>query len=436
MEIIKKNYKYLLLFIFFISVLIFFGFNNMDNIWNYGFSHAIRIGEVPYKDFNIISTPLFSFIMSLGLFIYDSYIVFVLEQALLCTLLFCFLEKMFSKNSTLVLAFFSFPIFYSLFPNYNFLVLLLMTILLFLENNNKESEYLIGFVLGLLILSKHTIGIMILICSLISCFDKKKIIKRICSSFIPILFFVIYLFLTNSMNSFINLSILGLFDFNKNNFSISFIYIIILLAIGIHLLVMFKKDINNRNNYYLLSSFAFVIPICDSFHLCYLIIIYVMVILLNYNIKPSNTIMYVSVLIVFLTIILNIIVNYKVYKRIDLCKLNHFEGFIIVKDNRDFLDDINRQYRSGNNNFMFSFSNMFFDIASDHKITYYDVPLNGNYGYKGMDMMKTKIDSLHNIYFYIEDNKNVQYARKIYKYIKEKGDKKATIYNYEVYYIK
>ena len=43
---------------------------------------------------------------------------------------------------------------------------------------------------------------------------------------------------------------------------------------------------------------------------------------------------------------------------------------------------------------------MIFDIASDHKITYFDVPLYGNFGYDGVNSMNKKIDDMHDVYFY------------------------------------
>lgn len=36
--------------------------NNMDEIWNYGFSYAIRLGEIPYRDFNMVLPPFLFFI--------------------------------------------------------------------------------------------------------------------------------------------------------------------------------------------------------------------------------------------------------------------------------------------------------------------------------------------------------------------------------------
>ena len=83
-----KKYKisiivYLILLIIFIFLFsIYFQQSLGDIIWNYSFSHAIRLGEIPYKDFNIISTPLYSFIMSIGLFIYDDILTISIESGI------------------------------------------------------------------------------------------------------------------------------------------------------------------------------------------------------------------------------------------------------------------------------------------------------------------------------------------------------------------
>ncbi len=69
MKFIKRNYKYLIicLFVLFLYVIFFYERFSFDTIWNYGFSHVIRIGKVPYRDFNLISMP---YILLLGVFYY------------------------------------------------------------------------------------------------------------------------------------------------------------------------------------------------------------------------------------------------------------------------------------------------------------------------------------------------------------------------------
>ena len=70
---IKKILLVLIVFIVVYSLLILFSVNYADVTWNYGMSHAIRIGEIPYKDFNFLIPPLSQYLMSILLFIKDSY---------------------------------------------------------------------------------------------------------------------------------------------------------------------------------------------------------------------------------------------------------------------------------------------------------------------------------------------------------------------------
>ena len=87
MEFIKNNWKnilkYIIIYILFVLAYeTFFHFLTLgDSLNSYMFSHALVRGEIIYKDFNTITTPLYAIIMSLGLHIFDSYFVFILEQS-------------------------------------------------------------------------------------------------------------------------------------------------------------------------------------------------------------------------------------------------------------------------------------------------------------------------------------------------------------------
>lgn len=71
----RKNWKYIVLFIvaFVISFVyeFFIARLGMDEVWCYGFAYNISKGLVPYRDFNMIITPLYSFAGSLFIKISD-----------------------------------------------------------------------------------------------------------------------------------------------------------------------------------------------------------------------------------------------------------------------------------------------------------------------------------------------------------------------------
>lgn len=65
----EKNIKMLkdimvIFFIFVICLSNIFGntYSNLDEIWNFNFARNIANGLIPYKDFNMIQTPLLSII--------------------------------------------------------------------------------------------------------------------------------------------------------------------------------------------------------------------------------------------------------------------------------------------------------------------------------------------------------------------------------------
>ena len=207
-KFIKNNYHYFILFIFIFllySILIFPN-NYGDPMNNYGFSMAITKGILPYRDFNTISTPLYSFVMSIGLFLWNNYSMFLLEQALLVTVMFYLLNKIYGKKSYILLLITCLLGCFGINATYNFFAFFFLIILLFLEEKYKDKDYLIGVVIALAILSKHTVGVLLVIPSLIYYFkDKKKLLKRFIGVLIPGVIFIIYLLITNSFMKFIDL---------------------------------------------------------------------------------------------------------------------------------------------------------------------------------------------------------------------------------------
>ena len=434
---IKKVYPYVIAFIIFLFTLLFFNVRNADTVWNYGMAHAIRLGEIPYKDFNIISMPLYPLIMSLGLFIKDTYFVYILEQAIFCVVLFFFIYKLLDKKTILYFLLISIPLFSIYLPNYNFLAFLLVVILIYLEKQKKVNDKYIGIILGLLFITKHTIGIVFILLSLLSTFNFKKITKRLIYLFIPILLFIIYLLITNSLYDCINLSILGLFDFGKSNNSISPIFLIISILLLIYNIYLFKKNPKDKYNYYLLSSFSFIIPIINMDHAMFLVGIFLIIILDRIKIKKkynNKLLITSSVLLVFL-MILNFYSSFSYYSDNLNNSFDKFHTRFISKDDDLFVSRILDEYKSYDNSYMISMDSMIYDIESNHKITYYDVPLYGNFGYNGIDNLKKDILSHHRSYFFIQNSSNPQFISGICEFIKEKGTLVKVVDNYKIYYI-
>ena len=432
---IKKILLVLIVFIVVYSLLILFSVNYADVTWNYGMSHAIKVGEIPYKDFNILMPPLSQYLMSILLFIKDSYLVFLFEQAIIVTLFFIFMYKLIGNKFILLLPIIAFPRFFFILPNYNFLAIFLILILLYLEKNNK-NDYLIGVILSLIILTKHSIGLFFLLFTLIGTFDFSKIKKRIVGVIPLLVVFLIYLIFNHNLYEFLDLTVFGLFDFGSSNSGFSLYILIVSILLLIYLIYRFIKNPKDINNYYLLGTYSFIIPIMDQFHFNYFIFVYLFIILYTGTIsKKCIKYIYLFCSLIFVFVVgINIYMNWILFKDKNILTDKYFYGYIVSDKLEEYINNIYIDYNSRDNNYMYSYDNMFFDIMSDHPITYFDVPDNGNFGYDGINKMKKRIDNMHDVYFYVNKREDTQFCMEIYDYIIEVSEKKYTIEDFSVYY--
>ena len=446
MIFLKNNFKYI--FVFFISFLILmcFGFfiNAFDSISSFGFSYSIAKGLIPYKDFNMVITPLHSFVMSIGLvlFSYDN-IVFLVEHALLITFSFYFLYKTFGSSSWLFLAFMCFPSFIAFCPTYNYFCFFLITIILFLEKNNK-NDYLIGFFLGLIILTKQSIGFCLLIPSVI-CYIKKrdKLFKRFIGVLIPCTIFLIYLFITKSFFQFIDLCFLGLLDFaEKNTVALnSYFYLsIILFIISILYVIRNKTDITG---WYVLFSLSVMLPIFNYYHFyVYLMFISLLVIFViqKKNINKHYIVAF-SIFICISSIISNFFLSGD-YKKAEVFTFKNFNYYFYFSEKREDLEILNglyNKYKNRGNTIMISSDSIYVHIMNEDETNYFTILNEGNHGYQGTKKMIKKIDKMNRTYFIIDllevdnqisvsqmDLKIVNYIRENFEYIE--GDDEYVVY--------
>ena len=442
-KILKIIYLILLLIV---MVIFYYNFTTSigDVIWNYGFSHAIRIGEIPYKDFNMVLTPLFSFITSIGLFIYDDLLTFLLEGIILNIVLLYILYKLFNKKLFYILPIYIIFFLLKIFiPTYNLLVLILLFLLILFERQNK-SDLSIGIILGLLIITKHSIGCVIsLIALLLVIKDKKKVGKRLLGLIIPCIVFLIYLILTKSLYNCIDLCILGLFDFAGNNTYIVIRYllmVIIAFIVNILLLIKYRKK-NLKELVYYLGSLFLVIPIIDLYHTYLYIftaIIIVLLVLIDNNIKinyKKQFNLFITSIYILLLIGTILIINNHNNIRLNI---NHFKYTYMSKDKVSYIRDIYNKYNEYDNSMMLGNLSTLMDISSDHNLTYFNIMLYGNWGYNIDKKVMNKFNIIHDKYIFVkqmkERKKGSQDYYYIYDYIEDNYKKINTLYDYDIYY--
>ena len=92
---IKRLVPYIFLFMIFILWILFILPMDLDGVWSYGFAHNIYNGLIPYKDFNMVITPLYPILMSLPFYLFkSSFFVISLSQIFLLLIIVYFLFKL------------------------------------------------------------------------------------------------------------------------------------------------------------------------------------------------------------------------------------------------------------------------------------------------------------------------------------------------------
>lgn len=402
----NKYGVYIGIFIFTFCFYEFFNFKNAygDPMNNYCFSYAIVRGEIPYLDFNTISTPFYAFIMSIGLLFFNNYIMFILEQSLLITIMCYFLYSLYGKKSYLLLVGVSLFGFLAIEPTYNFMVLFFLTMLLFLEKKYSEKDYLIGFVMGLSFLSKHTIGILFFLFPMVRYYkDKRKLIRRFIGFLIPIAIFFVYLLLTGSLYAFIDLCFLGLFDFTgKNGNFFDFYTLISLLCLILSIIITIKKK-DDISNYYLLASFSFVIPLFNFHHFSiYFLCLMIQILPLIKKWNQSYSVLSLLMAFLFSTII---VINIYVYLKPTFChEFEHFQYSLKGKHDYEASLQNYKIFDQYDNPLIISSEKRLYDVSRNRDIDYYDAFFYGNFGYHGSKKMINNIKKMHNRYVILDRN--------------------------------
>lgn len=276
---------FILVFIFMLSVQLNKYPTNLDELWNYNIARCIKNGLIPYKDISMITTPLFPTIVAICLKIFgDNLFVFRIIGAVLFTLILIFTYKIFYellKKQSIAIIFtgiICFALFQYFMVDYNFFVLLIALIIEYLELKIYKffsDDLLIGFLAGLAICSKQTLGFFILLyvllINLLFIRNKddwkvylKTAMNRLIGAFIPSLMFLIFLAVTKSYDDFISYAILGIRTFTnsipyrnliQSNVIITKIlaiiipfFVTIMIAYSFYLLRKLKKDNKIKEN--------------------------------------------------------------------------------------------------------------------------------------------------------------------------------------------
>ena len=421
-----KKKDILILIIIFIYTGILITYSNADNdlIWNYGFSYNFANHLLMYKDYNMVITPLYPFLGGILMRILgNNFLIFNLYNTILSTILYYYLYKKYPHTFIPSIILISFI----LRPSYNFLVLFLVLILL---NIKEEKDFFIGFILGLLFLTKQSF-ILLILPSIYLITKPKRLFKRIGAFFLPCLFFLIYFILTNTFIAF-----LGLFSFRSKNsfFNLGTIFILSLI-IYLFLYYLKTKDIKVL---YLITYQIMAYPIFNTMHIILSIIPVIIYFLDKLVKKKKYNLNYLRYFNYFVSILL-------------ICPLlsiplQYFNKDLVEGENALEYKDISRSYLVNkdlflkevpnlNNTYFLMYEAYVYKYLLNNPITSYDLLLNGNLGYNGEERVIDYFNSLDsNTYFVLNRvytggqlSKNIDaYIRN--NYLKVKDFQEFTLY--------
>ena len=492
MEIIENFVVFVFIFLFCFSIIFSNSIGDLDELWNYNFARNVADGLVPYKDFNMVQTPLLPFICAIFLKVIGNKllvmrILAVIMQTVIYYLAYYFLRK-YSKDVPLsvfsVIALMT--ICKDIFTiDYNYAVMLVGLIAMIIELNHfkaKEEQFDIGFkynfllgiLLGLAILFKHTTGIILCIGALgYKVFEvrSKENIKsffkmlgiRLLGIMVPILVFILYLLITKSFGSFIDYAILGVKHFTntisyKSLFDIKIVKmfaILVPIVIVCLFIIQFIKDLKWVNILfgYSLATFACTFPISDKIHfmigsfISIISGILLLILMINYFITTDKIKKIKLTILTFFAIFLVLTTGYKSIQVINKdfimkekeTELNHLEGIIRndgLRGRIKYIDEyILSKEAEGKKVLILDAEACIYYIPLNRYNKNYDMFLIGNLGNNGEDKLIEEIKSSENTLFLIkEDNVNWQTPHKVRNYVIKNRtlvDKKSIFYVYE-----
>ena len=424
-----KKYKNTLIFIvasIIVFCIMFFSKINSDFIWNFGYSYNTALGNLMYKDFNMVISPLYPALTGLLMHILGNNLIsFTLISTFYVMVIIYIIYKI---NPKIYL--FSIPfILISCLANYNTLCILLVILLIYLEKN-KKNDYLIGFVIGLSFLTKINVGLLLIIPSLYYFKNFKKIFKRAIGFIIPNLLVIIIFLLLNNLKNYISYVFLGIIDFASNNFQFSwFILIIPLILIILIILFIKEKDISYL---YALFFIGLIYPVMNEMHIIIAIIPSIILIMNKFD-NYIYKLRYAAFLFIIIPIIGLFIDNNNIEYGHDnkLFKYRPIQTEYLNNKN-----NLNNYFNGYFNDVCFLlYDNYLYKFLLDLPINKYDVILYGNLGYKGTKKMINYIKSLEKDHYFVLDSQinGAQYNKEIINYVQQNMDIHAIVGNFYIF---
>ena len=409
-----------------------------DELFSYGFSYNIINGLIPYKDFNMIITPLYIYLLGGVLKIFGSHLlVYHFVLALSIVLITYISYKTIGKKAIVI---YILPLIYP-YTGYNiFVLLLLFLIFYYLDKNKKNTDNIEAIIIGLMILTKQTL-VLLVIPSLILAKNKKRVFSIY---LVYALIFLGYLVINGTVFEFFDYCLFGMFDFaEKNGTGIDLLFIV--ESIIIIILTYFYIKTKRKDIAYTLFFQIMAFPIVNQIHFIISFVPVVYLFLKEFRDNEIATILCFTLSISFF-ITFNFITffkddNYLYLKHYDVN--NFMEGratFSFTKNYVFKINDFINEY-DGYNPYLFGHFAYLVKLNNNIPINKYDLINDGNMGYDGANKYMSEIDKYcksNDCIFFINNRElelteNVQTNKKILEYVVNNYNQKFSSNVFDVY---
>jgi len=283
--------------------------SNLEEIWNFNIARGISNGLVPYRDMNMVSTPLFYFILAIPLKIFGQELFYTRVCAIIMALYLFILIFKIMKNmdikreisNLITILIVGIVGEFVTIKNDFFVLILILQIILFeikMEKSRKWDKLYIDIIIGLLagfiVCSKQSVGLLMCIFvaanPLFSIEGKndfivklRKSLFRLIGILLPIIILLIYLKQNGALDLFIDYTLYNInnisryvgydyFFMNTNTLYKVLAIVVpttIILTLLIDIILKFKKRYNHMFFYmsvYCMGMFFVVFPVTDIEH--------------------------------------------------------------------------------------------------------------------------------------------------------------------------
>lgn len=491
-ENIFKVFVIILFFISIFSIIMPRALGNYDELWNFNFANQMANGLIPYKDFNMIQTPLMPMVCSIFLKIFGQELIVMRVLAVILNLMIFYVAyKILSylKVSkplilgTLISIFLILQKYMYIDYNLGLLLILLLIIYLELRKTTQKLELhikydiLIGILSGLCFTLKQSIGMVAIIAivgyQILKVKNKNDLILfikialfRALGALIPIGILIIYLICNNALKDFISYAILGIGTFSNNipytrlifaDNKITFIFsmlVPILLIIMLIITLVKRRKVVTIFTVFSLTSFLLVFPISDEIHF-YIgivpILIYISYLIsrflrgINWKNRKKKKYIFLRTFLSCVIILSSIYFGYmNIKKNIDYFRnmdtqtlMNGYKYITMSEYTKKKIEIVDNFILSQNKPvYILDAEAVLFRIPINQYYKDYDMFLKGNLGKDGEEGQIQKLEADDNKIILIRKDtikRNWQNPEEVRKYVKENYTKVGSISIFDIY---